>query len=85
MSHIGVKSRVFAVVNINHPSIARSVYIRTESKVKLTVCRDNRIYSEDSDGETFDATKYAQRVTQEYRKLNPDMKFGATVTVEIFP
>lgn len=85
MSTIGIKNRVFAVVNINHPNIAQNTHAHADSKIKITVCRDNRFYSEEAFNKSSDIIEYTKSITQEYRKANPDMRFGATITMEIYP
>ena len=84
MATIGIKNRVYAVVNIKHPAIATEAYMFSRDKMKLTVCRDNRFHSNDSD-EPLDTIERIKQTTKAYKEANPDMKFGATVTVEIFP
>ena len=83
MATIGIKSRVYAVVNIKHPAIARA-YMFSQDTMKLTVCRDNRFHSNDSD-EPLDTVERIKQTAKAYKEANPDMKFGATVTVEISP
>lgn len=84
MATIGIKNRVYAVVNINHPAIATGAYTFSGNKGKLTVCRDNRFHSNDSD-EPLDTVERIKQTAKAYKEANPNMQFGASITIDIYP